>query len=168
MSNWIKKEWKQQGSVKQSFLFSQLILCLTTCQLNGDVIERRAGSTARKWLTDVHLGSFGGGGDSFAGGVLCCYDNLSDLVSSVKRSFLVPQWFACHTRHIQTYWSCLFEKRSVLDKLLYGTYGTRMRSLRDHITANLCDGPSAARKVCVGVYEWFRLFHLQLNDRSFE
>ena len=166
MSNWIKKEWKQQGSVKQSFLFSQLILSAsqlvswtrcdwTSCRLHCKEMAHWCASwIIWWWRRQLH-------------GVLCCYDNLSDLVSSVKCSFLVPQWFACHTRHIQTYWSCLFEKRSVLDKLLYGTYGTRMRSLRDHITANLCDGLSATRKVCVGVYEWFRLFPLQLNDRSF-
>ena len=69
--NMFLDEQLDQEGMKAARLSEAIFLVFTVDPLphnlsaERDVIERRAGSTARKWLTDVHLGSFGDGGDSF-------------------------------------------------------------------------------------------------------
>lgn len=93
MSNWIKKEWKQQGSVKQSFLFSQLILCLTTCQLN------------EMWLNVVQAPLQGNGS------LMCILDNLVMEETALLVVFYVVMT-TCQI--LSVVWSVLFLSRNDL------------------------------------------------------
>ena len=102
LSNWIKKDqWSHLSCFDSWFSASQLVSWTRSMWLTGC----RAGSTARKWLTDVHLGSFGELETTLvAGGVL-----RVSRSSKMRNALLLFPAMSCMS-HQTWYWSCQSKK----------------------------------------------------------